>query len=131
MAKPPRVVAAEVERGQGSGAAGKLLYYETLYRLNQGFDLVLSQLQQLKKCGGLGRRTWKSLQVTVEEARAEINFELVYVLQERELRDWTYFGGLRQENDKRHADWQDFPTTANRPGTRLTSRRMQRRDQKK
>jgi hypothetical protein len=123
MAKPPRAVAAEAVRGQNRGAAGKLLYYEALYRLNHGFEQILSQLEELDKAGVGRRRAWRRFQVTVEEARAEINFELVGLLQERELREWTDFGRLRQQNDK--------TTKADRQRNRLTKRGTQRKDRRK
>jgi len=36
--------------------------------------------------------------------RAEVNFELIERLAEREERDWTYFGRLRQEREKKLQD---------------------------
>jgi hypothetical protein len=33
---------------------------------------------------------------------AEVNFELVERLAEREERDWTYFGRLRHEREKKN-----------------------------
>ena len=42
----------------------------------------------------LGHQPWNALRVIVEENRAEVNFELVERLAEREERDWTYFGRL-------------------------------------
>ena len=54
-------------------------------------------------------RNWKSsawvpavqnLRVIAEENRAEVNFELVERLAEREERDWTYFGRLRHERKR-------------------------------
>jgi len=62
--------------------------YEILDNLNQGFEQVLSQLQILVKLG-LGHQPWKTLRVIVEENRAEVNFELVERLAEREERDWN------------------------------------------
>jgi hypothetical protein len=85
-----------VHTGEGRNrerTAGKLRLYEILYALNPGFEQVLHQLQELEKLG-LGQR-WQTLQTIVEENRAEIKFELVERLQERELRDWTHFGRLR------------------------------------
>jgi len=57
---------------------------------------VLAQLQQLEKLG-LEHQPWKPLRMTVGENRAEVNFELVELLAEREERDWAYFGLLRHE----------------------------------
>jgi hypothetical protein len=45
-------------------------------------------LRQLEKLG-LGHQPWKALLVIVEENRAEVNFELIERLAEREERDWT------------------------------------------
>ena len=50
---------------------------------------------------------WKALRVIAEENRAEVNFELVERLAEREERDWTYFGRLRHEREKKLRDPQD------------------------
>ena len=72
MPKPPKAVRARetkrrtVSSGGGSSpastesstdqhSAGKLRLYEILYTLNQGFEQVLYQLQQLEKLG-LGRQ---------------------------------------------------------------------------
>ena len=105
---PPKAVHAE----EAKNRAGKLRLYEILYTLNQGFEQVLHQLQELEKLG-LGR-PWQALQTIVEENRAEVNFELVERLQERELRDWTHFGRLRGEGEKQHADSQDGLLKADR-----------------
>jgi hypothetical protein len=45
--------------------------------------------------------------VIVEENRAGVNFELVERLAEHEERDWTYFGQLRHEREKKLRDPQD------------------------
>jgi hypothetical protein len=47
---------------------------------------VLGQLQQMEKLG-LGHQPWNALRVMVEENRAEVNYELVERLAEREERD--------------------------------------------
>ena len=63
-------------------------------------------MRQLEKLG-LGHQPWKGLRVTAEENRAEINFELVERLAEREEKDWTYFGRLRHEREKKLQDPRD------------------------
>ena len=45
--------------------------------------------------------------MTVEENRAEVNFELVERLAELEQRGWTYFGRLHHEREKKLRDPQD------------------------
>ena len=122
MPKPPKAVHSGEAKSRGERTAGKLRLYEILYTLNQGFEQVLGQLQELEKLG-LGRQPWKALQVIVEENRAEVNFELVERLQEREQRDWTYFGRLRHEREKKDADPQDVLVEADRLRRQLTKRR--------
>jgi hypothetical protein len=55
----------------------------------------------------------------VKANRAEVNFELVERLAEREERDWTYFGRLRHEREKRLRDPQDVLIEADRLRHRL------------
>jgi hypothetical protein len=63
----------------------------------------------------------------VEENRAEVNFELVERLAEREQRDWTYFGRLRHEREKKLRDPQDVLIEADGLRPLLKKRRAQRR----
>lgn len=58
----------------------------------------MDQLQQLDQ-RGVGRHVPNKLEVVVEETRAEVNFELVEYLQQRELEDWTRFGAAGQRTD--------------------------------
>jgi hypothetical protein len=76
----------------------KVRAYAVLYHANEGSEQILVQLQQLDKSRGW-RQVSKRLRVIVEETRAEVNFELVEFLQERELRDWTRLGAARQRSD--------------------------------
>jgi hypothetical protein len=62
MPNPPKAVQTEEAESRGQHSVGKLQLYEILYNLNQGFEQVLGQLQQLEKLG-LGHRA-------VEEASA-------------------------------------------------------------
>jgi len=106
-------------------SAGKLHLYEILYNLNQGFEQILHQLPQMEKLG-LGRQAWKALRVIVEENRAEINFELVERLVEREQSDWTYSGQLRQQREKKYRDPQDVLIEADRLRQSMKQRSTQR-----
>ena len=72
---------------------------------------VLGQLQQQEK---LGTPAVESPPRDVEENRAEVTFELVERLAEREERDWAYFGRLRHEWEKRLRDPQDVLIEADR-----------------
>jgi hypothetical protein len=126
MPKPPKAAHTDEAKSRGQHSVGKLRLYEILYNLNQGFEQVLGQLQQLEKLG-LGHQPWKALRVIVEENRAEGNFELVERLEEREERDWTYFGRLRLEREKKLRDPQDVLIEADRLRQQLKKRRAQRR----
>jgi hypothetical protein len=82
------------------GVSSKVQAYAVLYRINHGFEQILAQLQQFDN-KRTRRRLSKRLQLIVEETRAEVNFELVELLQERELSDWTRLGAARQRVDTR------------------------------
>jgi hypothetical protein len=64
--------------------------------------------------------------VAVEENCAEVNFEVIERLAEREERDWTYFGRLRHEREKKLRDPQDVLIEADRL-QRMKKRGAQRR----
>ena len=50
----------------------------------------------------------------VEETRACVNFELVEAMHSREQDDWTRFGRLRQQWEKRYRDPKDVLIEAER-----------------
>jgi hypothetical protein len=99
MPRPPKAVHTGVAKGQEPATAGKLRLYEILYNINQSFEEVLAQLKTLERFG-IRRRAATKLQVIVEETRAEVNFELVDLLHERELKEWTHFGRMRERPRK-------------------------------
>jgi len=51
MPKPPKAVHTGEAQTPGQHSVGKLRLYEILYNLNQSFEQVLGQLQQLEKLG--------------------------------------------------------------------------------
>jgi len=134
MSKTPKAAHTGDANSRSQSTAGKLRFYETLCTLNQSFEQVLQQLQELEKLG-LGRQPWKALRTIVEENRAEINFELVERLQEREQTDWAYFGRRRRQRrqrEKKLADPQDVLIEADRMRAQQKKRRAQgRRDRQK
>src|SRR5208282_1184581 len=85
----------------------KLRAYEALHSLNQGFANVLAGLARLQEFPFLRREFLRHFQVMVEETRAWANFELVGVLHTREQEDWTRFGRLRHQWEKRYRDPDD------------------------
>src|SRR5260370_19008536 len=83
------------------------LAYETLFTLNQAFETVLADLHRLQRLPFFRDEFLREFHVMVEETRACINFELVEALHSREQDDWTRFGRLRQQWEKRYRDPQD------------------------
>ena len=84
--------------------APKVLVYEALATLNRGFEQVLCDLERLEELRVFPHRwqrkflkTWRA---TLEETRAWANFEVVEVLHQREDREWTSFGRIRQRSEK-------------------------------
>jgi hypothetical protein len=73
----------------------KIRLYAVLYRVNEGFEQILAQLKQLDESVAW-RPLSKRLQVIVKETRAEVSFEMVEFLQERELAEWTRLGAARR-----------------------------------
>ena len=73
MPKLPKAAHNGKAKRRGQHSVEKLPLYEILHTLNQGFERVLGQLQQLEKLG-LGHQRWNDLRVMVEENRAEVNF---------------------------------------------------------
>jgi len=85
----------------------KLCVYETLHSLNQGFDRVLADLRRFKKLPFFRRQVLHVLSVVVAETRSWANFEIVEVMHECELTDWTRFSRVHREWEKRHRDPND------------------------
>lgn len=92
----------------------KLRVYEYLSLFNQKLQETVQVLQQLEKCPGLRRDFLRSFQVEVEELRAETNFELTELLNEREQDDWARFGRLRRQWDRQFEDPDDVYIKAER-----------------
>ena len=95
-------------------APQKLLAYQTLFTLNQAFESALADLQRLQRLPFFRLEFLREFQVMVEETRACINFELVEAMHSREQDDWTRFGRLRQQWEKRYRDPNDVLIEAER-----------------
>ena len=85
----------------------KLRVYENLFTLNQAFEQVLSNLRHLQDFPFFRRETLREFQVVVEETRAWVNFDLIEVMHSREQDDWTRFGRLRLQWERKYRDPQD------------------------
>jgi hypothetical protein len=80
--------------------AGKITAYAILFQVNEGFEQILARLHELGNSGEW-RQVSKRLQLIMAETRAEINFEMVEFLQERELAEWTRLGAARKRTNTR------------------------------
>ena len=74
----------------------KLRIYEYLFLLNQKLQETVQILKQLEKCPWLRRDFLRSLQIEVEDLRAQTNFEVIEQMGDREQHDWAHFGKLRR-----------------------------------
>lgn len=77
--------------------------YGALAALNRDFDQVLRDLQRIEELR-LFRHRWqraflKAWRATLEETRAWVSFEVVEILHQREEREWTRFGRMRQQQE--------------------------------
>ena len=122
---PRRLKAGNGERKVTNDTAGKFRLYTVLYHINDAFERILGQLQQLDQ-RDVGRNFSNKLQVIVEETRAEVNFELVEHLQQRELKDWTRFGADRQRTGT-NTDSVALRRNPDRSRSRLRKRQTERR----
>src|SRR3989442_1374315 len=80
---------------------------KTLFTLNQAFENVLADLQRLQRLPFFRLEFLREFQVMVEETRSCVNFELVEAIYSREQDDWTRYGRLRQQWEKRLQDPDD------------------------
>jgi hypothetical protein len=98
--------------------APKVLVYEALATLNRDFEQVLCDLERLEELRVFPhrwqRRFLKTWRTTLEETRAWANFEVVEVLHQREEREWTSFGRIRQRSEKSAAPSDMLPPTKSR-----------------
>jgi hypothetical protein len=89
----------------------KTAAYGTLCLINQSFEGVLVDLDSLERLtlfhGRLQREFIKACRITVEETRAWANFEITEVLNGCEERDWTRFGRLRRQLERKLEDPKD------------------------
>jgi len=85
-------------------ASQKVRVYESLHSLNQAFEQVLSNLRHLQEFPFFRREFLREIQVVVEETRAWVNFDLIEVMHSREQDDWTRFGRLRLQCEKKYRD---------------------------
>ncbi len=109
MAKPKRP--KSVRNLGSSNAVSKTLAYEALSDLNRHFEKALQNLDRMRQLGLFDTRfrrdCLRACQVTTEETRAWINFEITESLHEREEHDWARFGHFRHQWERKYQDPND------------------------
>jgi dsDNA-specific endonuclease/ATPase MutS2 len=85
----------------------KTRIYETLYRLNHGFEISLLSLEQLEQLGIFAPEELRALKITLEHARAQTNEELTEALQQYESEQAVGFDQMEREREKRFKDPDD------------------------
>ena len=87
-------------------ANAKLCIYHTIYRLNLSFANIVANCRALGESGILGPKDTSLYESYAQELQAEINEEVVAIMDELELRDMHRFGKARvaRENELRDPD---------------------------
>jgi hypothetical protein len=88
-------------------AAGKLRIYHTIYRLNLSFANIVANCRALGESGILGPKDTRLYESYAQELQAEINEEVVAIMDEVELRDMHRFGKARIAREKELRDPDD------------------------
>src|ERR1041385_2825644 len=88
-------------------AAGKLRIYHTIYRLNLSFTNIVAHCRALGESGILGPKDTRLYQSYAQELQAEINEEVMAIMDELELRDMHRFGKARVAREKELRDPDD------------------------
>jgi len=108
--------------------------FEATASLNRGFDLVLNEVEQLKKLGqfsgDFAGQFAKSCRFALEELRAWAIFELTEDLHQRAQDDWARFGRLRIRWENKFRDPNDVLMEAERLKQRLQKEAEQKSSKK-
>src|ERR1051325_3621787 len=88
-------------------ASAKLRTYFTIYRLNLSFTNIVAHCRALGESGILSPKFTRLYQSYAQELQAEINEEVVALLDEVELRDMHRFGKVRLAREKELRDPND------------------------
>lgn len=85
----------------------KTRIYESLYRLNHGFEISLLSLEQLEQLGIFEAEEMRALKIALEHTRAQANEEITEALQQYESEEAAHFEHMEQEREKRFKDPDD------------------------
>jgi len=90
------------------GAAGKLRIYHTIYRLNLSFANIVEHCAALQEYGVFTAKFTRLYQSYAQELQAEINQDVVEILDGIELHDMFRFGKVRSAREKELRDPDDI-----------------------
>ena len=88
-------------------ASAKLRIYFTIYRLNLSFADIVANCRALGESGILSPKFTRLYQSYAQELQAEINEEVMAIMDEVELRDMHRFGKARIAREKEFRDPND------------------------
>jgi hypothetical protein len=88
-------------------AAGKLRIYHTIYRLNLSFANIVERCAELREDGVFTAKFTRLYQSYTQELQAEINQDVVEILDGIELHDMFRFGKVRSAREKELRDPDD------------------------
>ena len=88
-------------------ASAKLRTYFTIYRLNLSFANIVANCRALGESGILSPKFTRLYQSYAQELQAEINEDVVAIMNEIELRDMHRFGKVRLAREKELRDPDD------------------------
>ena len=81
----------------------KFQLYQSLFNLNQAFETVTHEIENLRQTEVGTRDTLNLQQSIAEELRAGLNHMIVDKLEAREVEDWYLYGKQRIEQTERLA----------------------------
>jgi hypothetical protein len=88
-------------------ASAKLRIYHTIYRLNLSFTNIVAHCRALEESRILSPKFTRLYQSYAQELQAEINEDVVAIMDEVELRDMHRFGKVRLAREKELRDPDD------------------------
>src|SRR6476469_8485021 len=102
--KPPPGVSQLEATVADRDAAGKLRIYHTIYRLNLSFANIVGHCAALREYGVFNAKFTRLYQSYAQELQAEINQDVVEILDGIESHDMFRFGKVRSEREKELRD---------------------------
>lgn len=88
-------------------ATGKMRIYGAMYRMSRSFANIVAQCRELQESGILSPKFTRLYQSYAQELQAEINEDVVSVMDDVELRDMHRFGKARVAREKELRDPND------------------------